>query len=110
MLAGRLIELYGEENVLHKRKDVPEIWYVDEENIKHRYFGDFYIKSINTVFEVKSAWTENLHLEKVNKKIIATVKNGNNCQLIVYNRKKIVKNELYTCKGPIHFISYSIKD
>ena len=110
ILAGRLIQLYGEENVLHKRKDMPEIWYVDEENNKHRYFGDFYIKSINTVFEVKSTWTENLHLENVNKKIIATVKNGNNCQLIVYNRKKMVKNELYMCKGPIHFISYSIKD
>lgn len=50
------------------KKDMPIIWYEDENNIKRRYFPDIYIEKDNLIIEVKSDWTMlknfNLNLRK----------------------------------------------
>ncbi len=51
-----LVYHFEEDDIIVGSKNVPEIWYYME-NKKHRYFPDIYIKSINTIIEVKSKWT-----------------------------------------------------
>jgi hypothetical protein len=46
-----------EDNLITSRIEVPEIWYTGEDNKRHRYFCDFYIKNTNTIVEIKSMWT-----------------------------------------------------
>lgn len=48
---------YKYHDVLTKKSDMPEVWYVDDKNIKHRYYSDFYIPTENIVIEVKSEYT-----------------------------------------------------
>jgi len=52
-----LLNSYSEEQIVSGRKNMPEIWWHDKENIKHRYFCDFFLPHINTIVEVKSTWT-----------------------------------------------------
>ena len=50
-----LNEMNGHEDyIIISRKEVPNIWYTGEDNKRHRYFCDFYIKNTNTIVEVKS--------------------------------------------------------
>ena len=46
-----------EEDIITEADLVPEIWYIDDENKKHRHYVDIYIKSQNRCIEVKSEWT-----------------------------------------------------
>ena len=46
-------------------KNVPEIWYIDENNIEHRYYVDIFIPSQNKCIEVKSLYTYNKN-KKIN--------------------------------------------
>lgn len=48
---------YTYSEVLTKKSDMPEIWYIGEDDNKHRYYPDFYIPSENKVIEVKSEYT-----------------------------------------------------
>ena len=50
-------EQINEDDIITDRKYVPEIWYYDEANKKHRHYVDIYIKSHNRCIEVKSTWT-----------------------------------------------------
>jgi hypothetical protein len=65
-----LIESISEDDIFTSRRDVPEIWYYDENGKKHRYYTDIYIKSLNKLIEVKSIWT----YKKDKNKVIATQK------------------------------------
>ena len=60
-------EKISEDDIITSRAKVPEIWYYDENNKKHKYYVDIYIKSQNRCIEVKSTWTnqpKNCVLEK----------------------------------------------
>ena len=60
-------EKISEDDIITERNRVPEIWYYDENNERHRYYVDIYIKSQNRCIEVKSNWTnqpKNYVLEK----------------------------------------------
>ncbi len=46
-----------ENDIVLSKTEVPEIWYLDEEQKKHRHYVDIYIKSLNKCIEVKSTWT-----------------------------------------------------
>lgn len=47
------------------QKDIGKIFYIsNDDNKKHRYYPDFYIKSTNTIIEVKSVWTYDKDLNK----------------------------------------------
>lgn len=50
-------EKINEEDIITERNCVPEIWYYDENNVRHRYYVDIYINSQNRCVEVKSTWT-----------------------------------------------------
>jgi hypothetical protein len=41
------IEIIDEDDIATDRRDVPEIWYKDENGKKHRYYTDILIKSQN---------------------------------------------------------------
>jgi hypothetical protein len=59
---------YLPEDIITSRKEVPEIWYVDSDNKKHRYFCDIYVRSENLIIEVKSDYTYHIELDINNLK------------------------------------------
>jgi len=69
-----LLEKYSEEDILFKRIDMPKIFYIGEDNKKHRYFPDFFIPKDNLIIEVKSEYTMIVDFYKNMLKFIA-VKN-----------------------------------
>ena len=46
-----------ESNIITGCKNVPTIWYNDENGKKHRHYVDIFIQSENKCIEVKSTWT-----------------------------------------------------
>jgi len=77
----QLLNEYSEDDICIGRKDIEKnigkILY-DYKGSAHRYFPDFYIKSIDTIIEVKSEYTFNLHKEKNLAKEQACLKKGHN--------------------------------
>lgn len=59
---------YDENDILTSTKEihnmVGHIFYTDENNIKHKYYPDFYIISENKIIEVKSQYTYDVDLKK----------------------------------------------
>lgn len=51
------VEKIYEDDIITKRKDVPEIWINDKNGKRRRHYVDFYIKSQNRCIEVKSTFT-----------------------------------------------------
>jgi hypothetical protein len=47
----------NEDDIFVGVKNVPTIWYLDNDNKKHRHYVDIFIKSLNKCIEVKSTWT-----------------------------------------------------
>jgi len=47
----------NEDDIVNEKTMIPEIWFIDENNIKHRYYVDIYIPSQNKCIEVKSLYT-----------------------------------------------------
>lgn len=79
-----LLKEFSEED-LYFGKDIPRIKYLFQ-NKDHVYFPDIYIKSIDTIVEVKSVYTYNINLEKNYYKFNYTVKNYN-LKLMIYDDK-----------------------
>lgn len=80
-------EKINEDDIVTERNRVPEIWYYDENNERHRYYVDIYIKSQNRCIEVKSQWTnqpKNYVLEK--KESAESL--GYRYDLWIYDRKR----------------------
>ena len=84
-------------------KEVPRINYIFKEK-EHIYFPDIYIKSTNTIVEVKSTYTYNLDLEKNYYKFIYTLKRYN-LKVMIYDNKLTLKYFLFN-KG--ENISYNL--
>lgn len=65
-------EQIDENDILVGCKNVPEIWYYDKNEKKHRHYVDIYIVSQNRCVEIKSEWTvkqENVFIKKWQQKI-----------------------------------------
>ena len=80
-------EKIDEDDIITERNNVPEIWYNDENNKRHRHYVDIYIKSQNRCIEVKSTWTnqkKNNVLEKKN----AAESLGYKYDLWIYDKKR----------------------
>ena len=91
-----LLKTYHEDNIQVNRKEQPEIWYTDSENVKHRYFSDIYIPKANLIVEVKSLWTYRLGMElgKIPLQEQACKDEGFEYLRLVYNDKhQFVGNE-----------------
>ena len=87
-----LNELLQKENVLENdiivnRKEVPEIWYEDEDGKKHRYFVDCYIPSEKRCIEAKSTWTAKKKKDCIFLKQQAVKDAGYECEIWIYNEK-----------------------
>lgn len=66
---------------------VSPIEYVYERSI-HKYFPDIFIKSTNTIIEVKSDYLFFKELEEIKYKANATVNKGYNYRVIIFNGKR----------------------
>lgn len=82
-------ENISEEDIVTGCKNVPLIWYNDEQNKKHRHYVDIYIPSQNRCIEVKSTWTarkdkkDNIYLKQNAAKEL-----GYKYEIWVFNKKK----------------------
>ena len=76
-----------EEDIINGCKNVPEIWYEDENGIKHRHYVDIFIPSQNRCIEVKSTWTAEKKKDCIFLKQNASKKLGYNYEIWVYNGK-----------------------
>ncbi len=83
----QLLQIYSEEDILCEtkniNKEIGKIFY-NFEGKERRYFPDFYIKSTNTIIEVKSAYTFNLHKKKNLAKEQACLTKGFNFEFKIY--------------------------
>ena len=87
-----LDELYKKENsnendIITGSKNVPTIWYNDNDNKKHRHFVDIFIPSKNKCIEVKSTWTFKKQKEVVFLKQTAAKELGFLYEIWVYDNK-----------------------
>jgi len=76
-----------EEDIINGCKNVPEIWYEDENNKKHRHYVDIFIPSQNRCIEVKSTWTAEKKKDCIFLKQQAGKELGYNYEIWVYNGK-----------------------
>lgn len=60
-LKNLLVE-YNINEIIINNADMPEIWYIGEDNKSHRYYPDFYIPKDNIIIEVKSPYTLKIEL------------------------------------------------
>jgi len=81
------IEKIDEDDIITDRKLVPEIWYNDINNKKHRHYVDIYIKSQNRCVEVKSTWTNQEKNNVLEKKMAAEML-GYKYDIWIYDKKK----------------------
>lgn len=84
-----LKESYCESNILHRKRDMPEVWYYFE-NKKKRYYSDFFIPNQNLVVEIKSLYTLARDYQQVQAKIQATNNTGHNLLLLVFEKSGVV--------------------
>ena len=101
--SGRIVRIQGYENlmldellqkenmtendIIVSRKDVPDIWYKDENGKEHRYFVDCYIPSQQRCIEVKSTWTAEKKKDCIFLKQNAVKDAGYKCEIWIYNSK-----------------------
>jgi hypothetical protein len=81
------IENINENDIIISRSNVPEIWYEDEDGIKHRHFVDIYVKSQNRCIEAKSTWTAKMKKDCIFLKQQAGKELGFNYEIWVYDKK-----------------------
>ena len=87
------IDEINEDDIITGVKNVPEIWYYDINNKKHRHYVDIFIESQNKCIEVKSSWT--VKQEHVFSKQLAAKGLGYLYEIWVYNEKgKIIDKHL----------------
>ena len=78
---------FNEDDIITGSGSVPEIWYDDDEGLKHRHFVDIFIPSQNKCIEVKSTWTAEKKKDNIFKKQQAGKQLGYNYEIWIYNSK-----------------------
>lgn len=76
-----------ENDIITGTKNVPTIWYNDENGNKHRHYVDIFIPSQNKCIEVKSTWTINHIHSNILLKQTAAQELGYNYEIWVYDKK-----------------------
>ena len=82
-----LVHTFNEDEIITGSGYVPEIWYDDDEGLKHRHFVDIFIPSQNKCIEVKSPWTAEKKKDNIFKKQQAGKQLGYNYEIWIYNSK-----------------------
>ena len=78
-----------EEDIVTGCKNVPEIWYNDN-NKKRRHYVDIFIQSQNRCIEIKSTWTAEKKKDNIYLKQNAGKELGYSYEIWIYNKKKEV--------------------
>jgi hypothetical protein len=78
----------SEDDIVTGCKNMPTIWYHDEQDKKHRHYVDIFIPSQNRCIEVKSTWTAEKKKDNIFLKQEAAKQIGYNYEIWVYNAKK----------------------
>jgi hypothetical protein len=88
-MLDELLQNIIEDDIITRRNQVPEIWYLDSSAKKHRYYVDVFIPSQNRMIECKSTWTMKKGIEKDNVylKQQSCKDAGYLCEIWVYNAK-----------------------
>jgi hypothetical protein len=95
LVAPKLIEEYGEENIISDACRVPKIpWKCSRvdcslcsNGLSHSYTCDFYIETLNLLIEIKSTWTAQQDADKIQRTQKASNELGYDFRLIVLNNK-----------------------
>jgi hypothetical protein len=82
-----LLQELTEHDIVTGVKNVPIVWYEDDECKRHRYYVDIFIPSQNRCIEVKSPWTLEKKRHIVFLKQQALKDAGYKCEIWVYNAK-----------------------
>jgi hypothetical protein len=85
-----LLNKYSEQDILFSVKEINNeigIIYYDCNNKKCRYYSDFFIKSINKIYEVKSIWTYNANIEKNILKMNRCIELGFDFEFLIFDYK-----------------------
>jgi hypothetical protein len=80
-------ELINENDILIGCKNVPTIWYNDEDGNKHRHYVDIYIPSQKRCIESKSIWTAKKKKDNIFLKQNAAKELGYHYEIWIYNGK-----------------------
>jgi len=80
-------ELIEENDIITGCKNVPTIWYNDDNNKKHRHYVDIFIPSQNRCIEVKSTWTAKQKQDNIFLKQNASKELGYLYEIWIYNNK-----------------------
>jgi hypothetical protein len=84
---NELFKTYTEEQIKCSRKDVPRINYITDDDKQKYYFPDIYIPHENRIIEVKSDWTITLNPDIIQCKKEATIAQGYNYEIWIYDAK-----------------------
>ncbi len=76
-----------ENDIIMGVKNVPTIWYEDDEGKKHRHYVDIFIPSEKKCIEVKSTWTIEKKKDNIFLKQKAGKELGYSYEIWVYNKK-----------------------
>lgn len=81
-----LIKIYEEDDITTERKNIPRFKYIVNEKNRY-YFPDIFIKSINKIIEVKSAWTYKAKTDNIKLKAECVRKDGYEYEIWIFNAK-----------------------
>ena len=76
-----------ENDIITCPKNVPTIWYNDENDKKHRHYVDIFIPSQNKCIEVKSTWTAEKKKDCIFLKQKTAKDLGYNYEIWIFNKK-----------------------
>ena len=90
-----LLNTYKEDDIETSRKEITKLvgsFMYNLEGIDRRYFPDIYIKSINTIIEVKSEYTFSKDLVKNNLKKLSVENKNINFEYMIFSNdgKKLI--------------------
>jgi hypothetical protein len=83
----QLLKCIDETDIVHGSTNVPEIWYHDDDDKRHRHYVDFYIRSLNKCIEVKSTWTAEKKEDNIFRKQNAAKQLGFAYEIWIYDAK-----------------------
>ena len=82
-----ILKQFNEDDIVTGEENVPEIWYTDANNKKHRHYVDIYLKSQNKCIEIKSQWTIEINTNVILLKQAAGKALGYEYEIWVYDKK-----------------------
>ena len=88
------IEKLDENDIVTGVKNVPIIWYSDENNKSHRHYVDIYIPKQNKCIEIKSSWTMLKKYDNILLKQNSAKKLNYNYEIWIYSKKVNILNKI----------------